>query len=471
MVPDFVKVKYHCNEHYRVVGGDTILCRDGEWDGGVPECERVCSPIVSSVTFFANCTLANGVVDCSGPAMPGTVASIMCKYGYKSINAEQQTICGNDGRWKPEPAPCRQICGEQFDTSITHLPWHVAIYKQTTLGQPFEHICAGTILNAKMVITATHCLWNEEKGDIDDKTLFQIKTGKTFREYDDGNEIAEVQIHTIRTFFFHSNYDFGSGFKYDVTVMVLDKYIEFNPYTSPICVDFRLQDEEQYVSPGLNGIMGGWGRNQTIGKSSAKLQIMEFTVISREQCQNDSTKDFLKYLTTDKFCAGSSSPLGVDVHPHNSGSGLVFPSDINGKTKYFLRAVVSIGVFSRNQYSTFASFGTYLNSIYKYSNLFWYRTVGGFRASASKATELHAFQCIVTDFPNNGFVYHFGSSARIDSRQPIPNYTSIRYGCNNGYALKGKPVNVCVNGMWSNSIPVCSRDTGKWKNYAPSPRQ
>lgn len=119
VVDNFVQVQYSCLDHHIVVGNTTNICIMGEWLSGIPECKPHCSPNeIFSVTYVANCYLnENGTekqVRCTEPAKPGTIARINCQRGYENEKAAQQVLsCANDGRWRPSPDTCTQICGEE----------------------------------------------------------------------------------------------------------------------------------------------------------------------------------------------------------------------------------------------------------------------------------------------------------------------------------------------------------------------
>lgn len=474
IIPNFGKVQITCIKNHRIIGNDTVLCRDGAWDRAFPECEPFCRAIAFGITISATCAYQNDTCTCRKPRRPGTTAQLSCKYGYQSVRPEQQTICESDGRWQPEILPCTQICGELTDESATlvgkrqaniaDLPWHVTIYKQATPEDPFEQICGGTIINAMLIMTATHCFWNNEKNKFDDLKLFKIKTSKLHRDYDDGNETTEVQTLSVILLNQNSKHVFGNGFEYDVCTVILEKCMKFNSYTSPICIDYQRSGEDIFMPPGISGLMAGWGINETTRKPNDMLNLFELSVIGREKCRKDSTSEFLKFLAKDKFCAErSSTSTGVDACPEDSGSGLVIPFENKNKTKYFLGGVASIvldNTKDRNQYLTFVNFGYFLKFLHKYIDQLWTDSIETYITPVSKSPERQSTYCTVSDIPSNGFVTFLSSAVDVELGTRIPINNVIRYECRKDYSMKGKPVNVCLNGTWSNSIPECFMDLG-----------
>lgn len=503
MVSNLVKVQFTCIPNHRTVGGDSIVCRNGTWDGNVPECESFCPVIQSSVAFSPHCTLNDAQVSCWDPPKAGTIATVTCRYGYEGVSGQkQQIICGSDGRWEPEPLPCTQMCGQraeqnanafqESDQSSLQAPWHVSVLKRTTIDDPFEPICGGSILNAKVVISATHCFWNEAISDIDDASLFQIRTGKyKYIRRNDGTTPAD----TFSIYNFNKFVEFnGLSSKYsgDVIVIILTSFIEFNFYTLPICIDYAWDREEGIISPGINGLMGFWGQNESLTEPSPTFKVGELTAVMREECVKNSLNDHINIFTTDKFCAKKLSPESAVCRGNNSGNGLIFPIKKNGTMKYFLKGVAAekptnvtnVAPCDLNDLNDFN------NSIIYFSNIVYFSgyistndrdykpietvTLNVDESDVAKETkETISSTCLLNKIPTNGYAFYLNEELPIASEssfynlgddQTVSNNYIVRYGCNKNYLLKGKLTNVCLNGIWSGAAPVCSIDRGKIVN-------
>lgn len=51
MIPDFEKVRFSCIEKHRIVGNDTIVCRDGIWDGEFQHVSHFVRQLYSLIDF------------------------------------------------------------------------------------------------------------------------------------------------------------------------------------------------------------------------------------------------------------------------------------------------------------------------------------------------------------------------------------------------------------------------------------
>lgn len=109
---------------------------------------------------------------CSDPAKPGTIAHIKCRDRYERQGKQQIVSCGENGKWNTLPEACSQICGEistegapfsvgSSYTEIKLAPWHVGIYQFD--GTSYAIRCGGTIINARLVLSAMHCFWDRSE--------------------------------------------------------------------------------------------------------------------------------------------------------------------------------------------------------------------------------------------------------------------------------------------------------------------
>lgn len=141
----------------------------------------------------------------------------------------------------------------------------------------------------------------------------------------------------------------------------------------------------------------------------------------------------------------------------DSGSGLVFPIEINGKMKYFLRGVASIGTSNgtcdRNVYSTFINVEHVEPMITHF--------IGNFTAQLEhsdigpKPIATLPRYCILEFIPENGYALNLDDLTDEYLKTNIQNYQTIIYGCYENYTLKGDQTTDCIDGTWTNTVPEC----------------
>lgn len=117
-----------------------------------------------------------------------------------------QTLrCMDDGNWDYHPFRCEPYCGKLPATGTkfivggtvtnnTQVPWHVAVYKRS--GSAMSQICGGTIVNAKIVISAAHCFYDELEAKFFKPDLFTIAAGKFYRDFN-AVEPLQTQVRNI----------------------------------------------------------------------------------------------------------------------------------------------------------------------------------------------------------------------------------------------------------------------------------
>lgn len=378
-VPNFSTVEYRCIENHAIDGNNTNRCVNGQWLHPKTSCQPKCDPkAIEGITILANCYRREDNrevnVNCRQPLDPGTYVTINCKNGYEQGREfHKRVTCGADGRWSPEPGGCTQTCGEQgsigkpfivggYESNISEVPWHVGVYMKAKMSGEFEHICGGTIISAKLVVSAMHCFWDPIESRAHNVKQFQIAVGKTRRALTD-REDYPVQMIGVERLLFDEGYAHEQTYYVnDFVVVLLDKYIEFKTYVVPACIKWDLSYDEIKVAAGLKGKVAGWGLTQSGGQTSPVLRAIEMPTIGREDCIANSPESFRNFITFDKFCAGYLN--GVSVCEGDSGGGMVFPETVGRKTVYYLRGLVSVGVRLQNscdnyRYATFTNVNKY----------------------------------------------------------------------------------------------------------------
>lgn len=209
------------------------------------------------------------------------------------------------------------VGGEKVN--ITKVPWHVGIFTDVTSKGAFSQICGGTIINAKLVISAAHCFWDTRENRLFDAPNFKVGAGKYYRDIN-AVEPTKPQIVDVAKIEIQQEYnDFAGLYAQDIAILILVDHFEFNAYIKPICVDTTVNFNEQNVQPGLIGKVAGWGLEQSGGQSSPELKYIDLPAIEYYQCKETLSAELRLFITGDKFCAGYTT--GQSVCRGDSGGG------------------------------------------------------------------------------------------------------------------------------------------------------
>lgn len=189
--------------------------------------------------------------------------------------------------------------GEQND--ITEVPYLVSIHKYQV------HICYGSLLTKKFVLTAAHCTTNGKAG------TFKVRLGSNSIE----KEGLLVEVLEVNQ---HERYN-PINFDFDYSILLLDDYNEENlPMGFVSLPEVNLPTSEQLQ-------ISGWNKdesNNTIVTTLAKM-------ISIEQCIeiHDDAYDVSKSM----ICAETPSNQ-LNICQSDSGSGLVDENVLYGVFSY-----------------------------------------------------------------------------------------------------------------------------------------
>ncbi|CAI6350599.1 unnamed protein product [Macrosiphum euphorbiae] len=309
-------------------------------------CLKMCPPLLSD-SLDIKCSYNDSYANCSNPSIPDTIATTKCKSAYALPNGQKETTielhCQSNGMWNNELYICEPECGKTFvnnqvliangkKANIGTAPWNVAIYEQNS---NYDLICGGSIISRNLVVSAAHCFSKSVTENITiivNDGLYKIAAGKydrNFRNID--SEITKLM--NVDKIYLKESYFGASGYyAEDIAVVVLQNSFSFSNSITPICMDWN---GKYNVSNGDEGKVVGWGvmENHTV---SPVLLETGLPYIDIRSCWSMCTYGFKSFVTTDKFCAGSSNGHGVDNG--DSGAGLCFLHS----NFYYLTGVVSL---------------------------------------------------------------------------------------------------------------------------------
>ncbi|XP_063627030.1 modular serine protease-like [Cydia splendana] len=202
--------------------------------------------------------------------------------------------------------------------------WHVGIYSKAF--EPYMQICGGTLVTTKAVISAAHCFWSELDGGALPAAQFAAAAGKLYRPWKESHD-SNAQHTDISAIHLPARFRGAiTSFQDDIAALLLAKEFVTTFRVRPLCVLFDEDLEADFLRSENEGMIVGWGLTSEDGTPAQTLQSLYMPYVPIEECIASADPGFLKYITSDKICAGVTS--GKSLCRGDSGGGLVFNSDL-----------------------------------------------------------------------------------------------------------------------------------------------
>ncbi|KAF5901255.1 plasma kallikrein isoform X2, partial [Clarias magur] len=203
------------------------------------------------------------------------------------------------------------------DAATGEWPW------QISLQSGLHHICGGSIISSRWILTAAHCLSTQD-------IHFSVRAGIT--KLSEAGTKYELEIIIV-----HPNYNKTSG-ENDIALIKLKKPITFNNVVRPVCLTEAVKEAE--FLRGKKCTVTGWGRLST-GSFPDTLQKAQVPLISSDVCagilrEEDMTRT---KVFPSNLCAGY--PEGkIDSCDGDSGGPLVCQAE----STWYLAGLTSWGL-------------------------------------------------------------------------------------------------------------------------------
>ncbi|CAH0559645.1 unnamed protein product [Brassicogethes aeneus] len=321
----------------------SICVGGGVWNLAF-NCKLQCPAYTSTNTTFITCTLNNEYRDCAR-AVDGTYMEINCAPFFENLSSGKYRYC-KDGTWDNAKPQCSPACGmKRVRTAALSVggvpvekgdyPWQVAIFKK--IGDEFSPICGGSMLNTKIILTAAHCMVDENKDGTISITPgnFEVAVGKFYRQYRHPED-KDAQYSPVKEILPSGDYR-GSFGSYTSDIALLVVKIEFKPskMVQPVCRD---NSNIIHLTAGQLGVVTGWGYTKHGGEASNELRELVVPFEEDSICRSKLPLEYVhRYYSNDKLCAGFHNN-SKSVCEGDSGGGLVFEQN----QRYYIRGIVSI---------------------------------------------------------------------------------------------------------------------------------
>ncbi|XP_014273412.1 coagulation factor X [Halyomorpha halys] len=254
-------------------------------------------------------------------------------------------------------------CGIRYNNLPTHgaavrqneFPWHAALYRMDNSSQDYEYICGGTIVNTNAVLTAAHCVYDDEKDDIDYRKMV-IAVGKRNSSWEH-RDVHEQRFEVISKKLRITYRGFRTRFQDDIAILVLNDTIKFRSTVMPVCIDWGSLYEP---NGGEVGTVFGWAVNNR-GESSDEPKMFRMQQLNFIECYKKVSEDFSSFISSDKFCAIHKDNNTVE-HEYVSG-GLVFSRGQGDKERYFIKGVGSLKDRKRDDLIAFTNISSHIQWI------------------------------------------------------------------------------------------------------------
>ncbi|XP_055606680.1 polyserase-2-like [Uranotaenia lowii] len=185
-------------------------------------------------------------------------------------------------------------------------PWHVGLFHKKT-----KYICGGTLISESFVLTAAHCLYDDQNGQFVGTRGIWVRLGMF--NLDHSLTDRDVQKRRVSRISQHTEWD-RAALKNDIALLKLQVTAEFTDYVYPACVNRR-------GLIGMNGTAVGWGRTE-YSELSTTLKMSTLSVIDETECLASDPDFFGPRLGRGIFCAGQKHEM--TVCDGDGGGGLFF---------------------------------------------------------------------------------------------------------------------------------------------------
>jgi trypsin len=155
----------------------------------------------------------------------------------------------------------RIVGGDLTDISV--LPYQVSL--QIQQGNQYYHICGGSIIDAKYVVTAAHCTQTPN-------SKMQVRVGSSVNS-------AGGRVYQVKRIISHEHYN-EDTIDYDISLLELVEPIVFNDKTSIV----GLAEQDDCFEADEEAVVSGWGDTLNFGDDLRLLRSATVPIFDQELC-------------------------------------------------------------------------------------------------------------------------------------------------------------------------------------------
>uniref|UniRef100_A0A8C7C0Y9 Peptidase S1 domain-containing protein n=1 Tax=Neovison vison TaxID=452646 RepID=A0A8C7C0Y9_NEOVI len=202
--------------------------------------------------------------------------------------------------WKAEGQSMRIVGG--FPAAEGKWPW------QVSLQAGDRHICGGSLIASRWVLTAAHCIFGHVE--------YTAKLGDIFMGEHASRMAIEIPVQDI---VIHQDYNPIGLIENDIALALLEFPVNFSSNVQPVC----LPKKAFMVQGGTECWVTGWGKLNEAGKTEARREA-ELNIVRYEKCNTmlqtemETSSDLVK-----KGMVCGYSTQGKDACQGDSGGPLV----------------------------------------------------------------------------------------------------------------------------------------------------
>ncbi|XP_030569218.1 trypsin-like [Drosophila novamexicana] len=222
-------------------------------------------------------------------------------------------------------------------TEISRTPYQISLRLKQIDRKQFGrgHICGGTVISQRLVVTATHCLYDGRSRNMRSPKDFVLIMGNSYLQ----TRSVTMQQYNVQKLIPHPQYN-PTNLQNDIALIFINGFIPWKSIVRALPLARVTTDV------GTPCLISGWGSTVTGGTSSQTLQSATVPVISQTECNAK-----YGYITAAQLCAGYMSG-GIDSCQGDSGGPLQCHNTLVGIVSYgrYCAAQDSPGVYTNVLY-------------------------------------------------------------------------------------------------------------------------